>query len=40
VFALYKGVTPPLFATGVINAVLFGLQGVVVHQIKGMTNQK
>jgi len=30
----YKGVTPPLFATGIINSILFGLQGVVTHSIK------
>ena len=33
--ALYKGVTPPLFATGVINAMLWGSQGVVVRQLHG-----
>lgn len=32
--ALYKGVTPPLLATGVINSVLFGLQGLTIHNVQ------
>ena len=28
--AVYKGVTPPLLATGVVNSALFGMQGVVI----------
>ena len=31
--ALYKGVTPPLFATGIINSILFGLQGAIIPLI-------
>jgi len=34
VISLYKGVTPPLLGTGVINALVFGLQGMFVHQVK------
>jgi len=30
----YKGLTPPLFATGIINSVLFGLQGLTIHTMK------
>lgn len=33
-FSLYKGVTPPLLGTGVINALVFGMQGVFVGKIK------
>ena len=33
--ALYKGVTPPLFATGIINAMLWGSQGAVVRYFHG-----
>ena len=31
---LYKGVTPPLLATGVVNSCLFGLQGLSIHHLK------
>lgn len=31
---VYKGVSPPLVTTGVINAILFGLQGIVTRQLK------
>jgi solute carrier family 25 carnitine/acylcarnitine transporter 20/29 len=30
----YKGVTPPLFATGIINALLFGMQGAATRKIR------
>jgi len=36
---LYKGVTPPLFATGVINSIMFGVQGLVVRQVTGGKRQ-
>jgi solute carrier family 25 carnitine/acylcarnitine transporter 20/29 len=32
--ALYKGVTPPLLGTGVINALVFGMQGVFTPLMK------
>lgn len=32
--SLYKGVTPPLLGTGVINALVFGMQGVFVAKVK------
>jgi hypothetical protein len=35
VMSLYKGVTPPLLGTGVINALVFGLQGLFVGVAKG-----
>eukprot|EP00049_Salpingoeca_infusionum_P004686 m.82338 g.82338 ORF g.82338 m.82338 type:complete len:302 (+) comp12685_c0_seq3:225-1130(+) len=31
--AIYKGVLPPLLATGVINSVLFGMQGAFAQRI-------
>ncbi len=34
VLSLYKGVTPPLIGTGVINALVFGLQGMFVSAVK------
>jgi len=30
----YKGLTPPLFATGAVNSVMFGLQGLTLHFFK------
>jgi hypothetical protein len=32
--SLYKGVTPPLLGTGVINALVFGMQGIFTAQMK------
>jgi solute carrier family 25 carnitine/acylcarnitine transporter 20/29 len=32
--SLYKGVTPPLLGTGVINALVFGMQGIFTAKIK------
>jgi len=32
--SLYKGVTPPLLGTGIINALVFGLQGTFVGMAK------
>ena len=37
---LYKGVTPPLFATGVVNSCLFGLQGLTVHNLKKLNGRE
>eukprot|EP00048_Salpingoeca_helianthica_P021213 m.10997 g.10997 ORF g.10997 m.10997 type:complete len:302 (-) comp5714_c0_seq2:141-1046(-) len=31
--AVYKGITPPLLATGIINSLLFGMQGWFTHNI-------
>jgi solute carrier family 25 carnitine/acylcarnitine transporter 20/29 len=31
---LYKGVSPPLFMTGIVNSVLFGLMGVTTRAVK------
>lgn len=31
--AVYKGVTPPLVATGFVNSCLFGMQGYFLHRI-------
>jgi solute carrier family 25 (mitochondrial carnitine/acylcarnitine transporter), member 20/29 len=36
---LYKGVTPPLLATGVVNSCLFGLQGLTIHSIQKYRGQ-
>lgn len=36
VLAMYKGITPPLITIGVVNSVMFGLQGIVVSKITGM----
>ena len=32
--SLYKGVSPPLLGTGVINALVFGMQGMFVAKVK------
>ena len=37
---LYKGVTPPLFATGVVNSCLFGLQGLTIHNLKKLKGRE
>jgi solute carrier family 25 carnitine/acylcarnitine transporter 20/29 len=31
----YKGLSPPLLATGIVNSVLFGLQGLTLHYMVG-----
>eukprot|EP00667_Euglena_gracilis_P015608 EG_transcript_16245 len=37
--ALYKGVTPPLLMTGLINSALFGMQSAFVHALKADPEQ-
>lgn len=40
--SLYKGVTPPLLGTGVINALVFGMQGIFTPMVKrfdGVSNE-
>jgi solute carrier family 25 (mitochondrial carnitine/acylcarnitine transporter), member 20/29 len=32
-FGLYKGVSAPLFLTGVINSVVFGLNGLIINNV-------
>lgn len=36
VLAMYKGITPPLLTIGVVNSVMFGLQGITVSKITGV----
>eukprot|EP00053_Salpingoeca_punica_P011955 m.106680 g.106680 ORF g.106680 m.106680 type:complete len:299 (-) comp15819_c1_seq2:1038-1934(-) len=31
--AIYKGVTPPLLATGVVNSIMFGMQGMFSQKV-------
>jgi solute carrier family 25 carnitine/acylcarnitine transporter 20/29 len=38
--ALYTGVTPPLLMTGVINSMLVGMQGLVLHYGRGDSTTK
>lgn len=35
VLAMYKGITPPLLTIGVVNSIMFGLQGITVGKITG-----